>query len=163
MNWLTSITFHSVRLNINKNVDFKGVQFIIILISGWWHSMRSSWCPSASWWSSQVEGHKYTFVTNIFPQERPRSSHRSSTTVSWVCVMRLEETPTAGKILISSVALKKGTLPIPPAHSVLLLTRSISADFKFQDNVPWVATLNGGSGLQSQLPWICQKYHLQGV
>ena len=31
-----------------------------------------------------------------------------------------------------------------------------------QDYVPWVASLYGGPGLQPQVPWLCQEYHLQG-
>ena len=49
-----------------KLCDKKCEIILLLLFSPeWWHSMRSSWCPSASWWSSQVKSHNAASVLNL--------------------------------------------------------------------------------------------------
>ena len=56
------LLFPSIKTSI-KLCDKKCERLILSLSSPeWWHSMRSSWCPSASWWSSQVRSHNISPV-----------------------------------------------------------------------------------------------------
>ena len=42
-----------------KLCDKKCEMILLLYSPEWWRSMRSSWCPSASWWFSQVQSQRH--------------------------------------------------------------------------------------------------------
>ena len=151
------LLFPSIKTSI-KLCDKKCERLILSLSSPeWWHSMRSSWCPSASWWSSQVRSHNISPVLYLDDNKefiRKDNDHHPVPLLPLPgAAVWLQKKPL---LQVSIFYILKGNI-ISWLRVILVLHTNY-----VQDNVPWVASLYGGPGLQPQVPWLCQEYHLQG-